>query len=276
MFLQKTDVQPLINEGVSKEDIAASVLQAVVIQTISGLACGRPIRGNVAFLGGPLYFLSELRNRFIETLHLTKEQIIFPDNSQLFVAIGAALLSEDEADLSLETVIECIANYEAKTEIKHLPALFNDENEYAIFTQRHKKDSVEKKDLSTYTGDCFLGIDAGSTTTKLALTDDEGNLLYSFYAGNKGNPLRSTIDALSDLYKLLPKDARIAYSAVTGYGEGLLKAALNVDIGEIETIAHYKAADFFCPGVDFILDIGGPGHEMSKDQRRDDRQYPFK
>ena len=253
----KTDVQPLINEGVAKEDIAASVLQAVVIQTISGLACGRPIRGNVAFLGGPLYFLSELRNRFIETLHLTDEQIIFPDNSQLFVAIGAALLAEDETEISLETVTERIANYEAKTEIKHLPALFKDEEQYTVFSNRHEKDSVKKKKLSEHSGNCYLGIDAGSTTTKLALIDEEGNLLYSFYAGNQGNPLRSTIDALTDLYKQLPENSHIAYSAVTGYGEGLLKAALNIDIGEIETIAHYKAADFFCPGVDFILDIGG-------------------
>ena len=253
----KTDVQPLINEGVAKEDIAASVLQAVVIQTISGLACGRPIRGNVAFLGGPLYFLSELRNRFIETLHLTDEQIIFPDNSQLFVAIGAALLAENETEISLETVTERIANYEAKTEIKHLPALFKDEEQYTVFSNRHEKDSVKKKKLSEHSGNCYLGIDAGSTTTKLALIDEEGNLLYSFYAGNQGNPLRSTIDALTDLYKQLPENSHIAYSAVTGYGEGLLKAALNIDIGEIETIAHYKAADFFCPGVDFILDIGG-------------------
>lgn len=255
----KTDVQPLLNEGVAKEDIAVSVLQAVVIQTISGLACGRPIRGNVAFLGGPLYFLSELRKRFIDTLELQPEQIIFPENSQIYVAIGAALSSVDQKPVKLDTVIDNMEKLRntGTTETSRLAPLFADEADYKKFKQRHEGNSVNKKDISTYEGDCFLGIDAGSTTTKLVLTDDEGAILYSYYGSNEGSPLKSTIKVLKELYKIMPEKARIVNSTVTGYGEGLLKAALKVDIGEIETIAHYKAADFFCPGVDFILDIGG-------------------
>jgi predicted CoA-substrate-specific enzyme activase len=181
----KTDVQPLINEGVAKEDIAASVLQAVVIQTISGLACGRPIRGNIAFLGGPLYFLSELRNRFIETLKLTEEQIVFPPHSQLFVAIGAALLAEEEPEfLPLDELIHKMKTFRTRSEIEHLPALFADENEYEVFRGRHARDTVQKKPLETHHSNCYLGIDAGSTTTKLALIDDDGARLYSYYAGN--------------------------------------------------------------------------------------------
>lgn len=255
----KTDVQALLNEGASKEDIAASVLQSVVIQTISGLACGRPIRGNVAFLGGPLYFLSELRNRFIETLKLAPEQVIFPEHSLLYVAIGAALSSEGEKPVQLKSLITGSEKLEIDTEdgVYRLPALFNNRQEYLEFKARHDKHSVTRKDLSTYEGECFLGIDAGSTTTKVALIDREGALLWTHYGSNEGSPLNSTIKALQNLYQKLPKSAKIVNSAVTGYGEGLIKAALKVDIGEIETIAHYKAAEFFCPGVEFILDIGG-------------------
>lgn len=255
----KTDVQPLLNEGVAKEDIAVSVLQAVVIQTISGLACGRPIRGNVAFLGGPLYFLSELRKRFIETLKLKENQIIFPDNSQLYVAIGAALSSMDEKPIYFKSLINKLENFEAKSiaETNRLEPLFSSSEEYEDFKKRHEKSSVKRRNLSGFEGECFLGIDAGSTTTKLALVDKEGTLLYTYYGSNEGSPLKSTIKALKELYGLLPANAKIVNSTVTGYGEGLIKAGLNVDIGEIETIAHYKAAEFFCPGVDFILDIGG-------------------
>ncbi|MDD4504447.1 MAG: acyl-CoA dehydratase activase, partial [Clostridiaceae bacterium] len=255
----KTDVQPLLNEGVAKEDIAVSVLQAVVIQTISGLACGRPIKGNVAFLGGPLFFLSELRKRFIDTLKLQEHQIIFPENSQLYVAIGAALSSLDEERISFESLLSNLENHGSTSngESNRLAPLFSNEKEYQEFKSRHSRDSVERRDLSTFEGECFLGIDAGSTTTKIALIDGEGSLLHTYYGSNEGSPLKSTIKALKVLYSLLPKKARIVNSTVTGYGEGLLKAALKVDIGEIETIAHYKAAGFFCPGVDFILDIGG-------------------
>ncbi|MGE5630617.1 MAG: acyl-CoA dehydratase activase-related protein [Caulobacteraceae bacterium] len=255
----KTDVQPLLNEGVAKEDIAVSVLQAVVIQTISGLACGRPIKGNVAFLGGPLFFLSELRKRFIDTLKLKDYQIIFPENSQLYVAIGAALSSLEEKPISFKVLVGKTESFENVSlhESNWLAPLFSDEREYAEFKARHQRSSVERRELQSFEGGCFLGIDAGSTTTKIALIDGEGALLYTYYGSNEGSPLKSTIKALKELYGLLPPKAKIVNSTVTGYGEGLLKAALNVDIGEIETIAHYKAADFFCPGVDFILDIGG-------------------
>ncbi len=255
----KTDVQPLLNEGVAKEDIAVSVLQAVVIQTISGLACGRPIRGNVAFLGGPLYFLSELRKRFIDTLKLKDNQIIFPENSQLYVAIGAALSSLDEEWVPFKALLNSFENKEnvCVGESNRLAPLFSNEKEYEEFKSRHSRSSVKRHDLSAFEGECYLGIDAGSTTTKIALIDGEGAILYTYYGSNEGSPLKSTIKALKELYRLMPEKAKIVNSTVTGYGEGLLKAALNVDIGEIETIAHYKAADFFCHGVDFILDIGG-------------------
>lgn len=255
----KTDVQPLMNEGVAREDIAASVLQAVVIQTISGLACGRPIKGRVAFLGGPLYFLSELRQRFIETLKLADDEVIFPDNSQLFVALGAALSSMEENSVDINEVVDKLKKVDKISEdaTNRLAPLFNNEEEYKIFKDRHAKNQVVRRDLATFTGDCFLGIDAGSTTTKLALIDRDGVLLHTYYGSNEGSPLMSSVKALKEVYALMPEGARIVNAAVTGYGEGLLQAALNIDIGEIETIAHYKAADFFCPGVDFILDIGG-------------------
>lgn len=255
----KTDVQPLLNEGVAKEDIAVSVFQSVVIQTISGLACGRPIKGNVAFLGGPLYFLSELRKRFIDTLKLSESQVIFPEESQLYVAIGAALSSIDEEPVLFKTLMDRLKNFKNNTngELNKLAPLFSSEEEYAAFQARHERNCVKKSALSDFQGACFLGIDAGSTTTKIALIDEEGSLLYTCYGSNEGSPLKSTMKMLKELYRLLPPNAKIVNSTVTGYGEGLIKTALNVDIGEIETITHYKAAEFFCPGVDFVLDIGG-------------------
>ena len=255
----KTDIQPLLNEGAAKEDIAASVFQSVVIQTISGLACGRPIRGNIAFLGGPLFFLSELRKRFVETLKLRDDQIITPGNSQLFIAIGAALASVDTQYIKFENLINKFQelNKAKLVESKRLEVLFSNEEELTKFKERHDTFKVVKRELDSFEGQCFLGIDAGSTTTKIALIDEEGAVLYSYYGSNEGSPLKSTIKGLKDLYAKLPVKAEIANTAVTGYGEGLLKAALQVDIGEIETVAHYKAAEFFCPGVDFILDIGG-------------------
>ena len=255
----KTDVQPLLNEGAAKEDIAASIFQAVVNQTISGLACGKPIKGNVAFLGGPLYFLSELRKRFIETLKLTEKQIIFPKNSQLFVAMGAALASKKESIISFNALIDKLSKLEriSSDEVQILEPLFKDEIELEEFRKRHSKYVVKRKELARFEGNCYLGIDAGSTTTKAAIIDEEGNLLYSFYGSNEGSPLKSVVKILKDLYNKLPSKAKIVNSAVTGYGEGLIKAAFLVDIGEIETVAHYKAAEFFKPGVDFILDIGG-------------------
>jgi predicted CoA-substrate-specific enzyme activase len=255
----KTDIQPLLNEGTLKEDVAISILQAVVIQTISGLACGRPIRGNVAFLGGPLFFISELRKRFIEMLKLKDEQVIFPDNAQLYIAIGAALHSVKEKSISFNSLMYKLNNLKniSIDQSERLKPLFEDNEEYLDFKSRHSIHSVKRRDLSNFQGECFLGIDAGSTTTKVALIDNKGNILYTYYGNNEGSPLKSTIRVLKELYGSMPKRAKIVKSTVTGYGEALLKTALKVDIGEIETIAHYKAAAFFCPGVDFILDIGG-------------------
>jgi len=255
----KTDVQPLINEGANTADIAASIFQAVVNQTISGLACGRPIRGKVAFLGGPLNYLSELRNRFIETLSLDDESTIIPEDAHLLVAKGAALESAENKPISnekLKSKINMLENSHDTTS-KHLSPLFVTDSEYKEFKKRHDSAKVPKKDFSTFEGDCFLGIDAGSTTTKIVVTDNEDNLLYSMYKSNEGNPLRSVMNMLKDLYKIMPKAAKLRYSGVTGYGEALIKTALGVDLGEIETIAHYTAAKRFMPEVTSIVDIGG-------------------
>lgn len=255
----KTDIQPLLNEGTAKEDIAASIFQAVVNQTISGLACGRPIKGNVAFLGGPLYFLPELRKRFIETLNLKDEEVIVPENSQLAVAIGAALSAKNDEITTLKDLRDKVHTlpYKVKNDVERLRPLFADEDEYKEFKERHKGIDVLKKDIKDARGGLFLGIDAGSTTTKLVLIDEGGAIVHSYYGSNEGNPLNSVIRVLLDIYEKMPDGAYIANSTVTGYGESLIKAALMVDIGEIETIAHYKASEHFLPGVDFILDIGG-------------------
>ena len=255
----KTDVQPLINEGAAKSDIAVSIFQAVVNQTISGLACGRPIRGNIAFLGGPLNYLSELRKRFVETLNLTPEETIVPSDAHLLVAKGAALDSLNRKPISvqkLESKIEVLKNSHDTT-TQPLPPLFSIDAEYEEFKERHSKAKVKRKSLEGFSGDCFIGIDAGSTTTKLAIIDNEGSLLYSIYRSNEGDPLKSVIDMLKEVYKVLPKDAKIRYSGVTGYGEKLIQTALNVDLNEIETIAHYRAASEFMPDVTSIVDIGG-------------------
>lgn len=255
----KTDVQPLLNEGVAKEDIAASVLQAVVNQTISGLAQGRPISGKVAFLGGPLHFMSELRKRFIETLNLKSEDVIAPSDSQYFVAIGAALSSREEEPVPFECLYERSPNIWKMNddESEKTEPLFANEAEYEEFKARHARHKVKRLDLASYQGNAFLGIDAGSTTTKVALISEKGELLFSHYGSNMGNPLESTIEALKKLYAKMNDKTKIVCSAVTGYGERLIKAALKVDIGEIETVAHYKAASFFLPNVNFVLDIGG-------------------
>ncbi len=254
----KTDIQPLINEGAAKEDLAASIFQAVVNQTISGLACGKPIRGHVAFLGGPLHFLSELRKRFIETLKLTDETAILPENSHLFAAFGSAVSADEKDAKPFSEMIDNIGkNNVLAVEIARLSPLFKNEEEYKEFRERHDKASVPKRELSEYRGNAFLGIDAGSTTTKLALVAEDGALLYSYYASNEGSPLKVVIKSLNELYDIMPEGVEIKYSCVTGYGEGLIKEALMVDLGYIETVAHYKAAAFFKPDVDFILDIGG-------------------
>lgn len=255
----KTDVQPLINEGADKADIAASIFQAVVNQTIAGLAAGRKIKGKVAFLGGPLYFMSELRQRFIETLNIAPEDIVFPENPQLFVAMGAALFAEKGEATTLTVLLDRLENGQ-QDQLKPtdtLQPLFSSEEELKEFRARHSQATAEEKDLSRHQGAAFLGIDAGSTTTKVVLVDDAGRILFSFYGNNEGQPLETTIAVLTDLYKQMPADVFIGKAAVTGYGEHLIKNALKVDIGEVETMAHYKAANHFQPGVDFILDIGG-------------------
>ena len=255
----KTDIQPLLNEGARKEDIAASIYQAVVNQTISGLAQGRPIRGKVAFLGGPLNYQPELRKRFIETLKLTDDKIIVPENAHLLVATGAALASCETKPMVTEELVNKLKEFKkAKyTSGKTLEPLFATKEDYEEFKSRHDKDKVERKELKNYKGDAFLGIDAGSTTTKIVLIDTEGALLYSLYDNNKGNPLKSVMSMLKKLYKTLPKDVVIRYSGVTGYGEKLIQTALNVDLNEIETISHYTAAKKFMPSVNSIIDIGG-------------------
>ena len=255
----KTDIQPLINEGATRADLAASIFQAVVNQTISGLACGKPIRGCVAFLGGPLHFLPELKKAFIRTLRLTPENIVDPQDSHLFAAMGAALETDQDAvQRPIGELIDRLSQGVAMAfEIKRLPPLFADKAEYDTFCDRHARAVVAKAELTTYQGDCFLGIDAGSTTTKLALTGAAGELLWSYYANNSGSPIHTAMDALAQLRTLLPPTARIARSCSTGYGEALLKAALHLDEGEVETIAHTTAAAFFDPQVDCVLDIGG-------------------
>ena len=255
----KSDIQPLINDGATREDLAASIFQAVVNQTISGLACGKPIRGNVAFLGGPLHFLPELRNAFIRTLNLTGDAIIAPDHSHLFAAVGAAMNAKDHAEIfSLDKLIADLSGgIKMKFEVKRMQPLFKDEADYKEFTDRHDQYKVRRGDLSTYEGNVFLGIDAGSTTTKVALVGEDGSLLYSFYSSNNGSPLATAISSIKEIKSLLPDSAKIAYSCSTGYGEALLKAAFMLDEGEVETISHYYAAAFFDPSVDCILDIGG-------------------
>ncbi len=254
----KTDIQPLINDGATREDLAASIFQAVVNQTISGLACGKPIRGHVAFLGGPLHFLSELKVAFIRTLKLDDEHTIELDNSHLFAAMGSALNAKDDVVISLESLTDRLRNgIKMEFEVERMEPLFPDKDSYKAFTDRHAKAEVKKAPLSEYKGNCFLGIDAGSTTTKIALISEDGKLLHSFYSNNNGSPLQTAIDAIKDIYEKLPEGVRIVRSCSTGYGEALMKAAFMLDDGEVETVAHYYAAAFFDPEVDCILDIGG-------------------
>ena len=254
----KSDIQPLINEGAAKEDLAASIFQAVVNQTISGLACGKPIRGHVAFLGGPLHFLSELKAAFIRTLKLDDEHTIAPHHSHLFAAIGSALNSKKDLHVSLQEMQKRLeGKIQMEFEVERMEPLFATEQDFKEFKERHDKDQVPMGDLASYKGKAFLGIDAGSTTTKAALVGEDGTLLYSFYHNNEGDPLGTTIHAIKDIYSKLPEDVKIVHSCSTGYGEALIKAALLLDEGEVETVSHYYAASFFEPDVDCILDIGG-------------------
>ncbi|MBQ0078681.1 MAG: 2-hydroxyacyl-CoA dehydratase [Eubacterium sp.] len=255
----KTDIKPLFNEGAAIEDLAASIFQAVVNQTISGLACGHPIRGKVAFLGGPLSFLSELRKRFIDTLELKDDEIIFPEDGKYFVAIGAAMNASNYDDMSFGALMQRIEESDPSvlSDTKRVDPLFADQEDYDKFQARHYEHKIARADIADAKGNVYLGIDAGSTTTKAALIDEDKKLLYSYYRNNEGKPLEATMTMLRELYSMLPEDAHIARVCTTGYGEHLIKAAYKADTGEIETMAHYKAAEEFLPGVDFILDIGG-------------------
>ena len=261
----KTDIQPLLNEGAAKEDIAASVFQSVVNQTISGLACGRRIEGNIAFLGGPLNYLPELRKRFIETLSLRPEQVICPENSHLFVAMGAAFMSDADrpgvkaVPVTVDSIIKKLPDIMSiqASEVGRLDRLFKTDSDYEEFVKRHSTEKAVFGELSKYKGPAYFGIDAGSTTTKAVLCGSDDQILYSFYGSNFGSPFDSALKILKDVYSKLPEGVYISGSCVTGYGEGLIKAALRMDLGEIETVAHYRAADHFLPGVEFILDIGG-------------------
>ena len=260
----KTDIQPLINEGARREDIAASIFQAVVSQTISGLACGKPIRGNVAFLGGPLHFMDQLRYRFVETLKLKEDEIIVPENSQLFVASGCAYSAERKLpdDFKFPTIAEFKSSLQnlvgaELSEVQRLEPLFKDQAELDEFEVRHSEQKAKRGDLSKTHGPVFLGLDAGSTTTKAILIDKDGRILWDFYASNQGNPVELATKVLKELYSKLPEDVYIARAVSTGYGEVLFQSAFNVDAGEVETITHFRAADFFVPGVEFLLDIGG-------------------
>ncbi|MBR1815394.1 MAG: 2-hydroxyacyl-CoA dehydratase [Lachnospiraceae bacterium] len=254
----KTDIQPLINEGATKPNLAASIFQAVVNQTISGLACGKPIKGNVAFLGGPLHFLDQLKAAFIRTLNLGEDNIIAPEHSHLFAAVGAALQAKEDTQFKLKELSSKLNDdLKFSVDVDRLPPLFASEEDYAAFIKKQSKYHVKRGNLSEYKGKCFLGIDAGSTTTKVALVGEDGSLLYDFYSSNNGSPLKTTIRAMKDIFNKLPEGVEIASGCSTGYGEALIKSALMLDYGEVETIAHYTAAAFFDSDVDCILDIGG-------------------
>ena len=254
----KTDIQPLINDGATKEDLSASIFQAVVNQTISGLACGKPIRGHVAFLGGPLHFLSELKTAFIRTLKLDDEHVVETEHSHLFAAIGSALNAKEDTFYTMDEMVEKLSSkIKMEFEVERMDPLFADKEEFRKFEERHARAQVVKGDLASYTGNAYLGIDAGSTTTKIALVGDNGELLYSFYSGNDGSPLKTAIRSIKEIKESIPSTVKIVRSCSTGYGEALMKAAFLLDDGEVETVAHYYAAAFFNPKVDCILDIGG-------------------
>lgn len=254
----KSDIQPLLNQGAKKEDIAASIFQAVVDQTVSGLAQGRKIGGKVLFLGGPLSFLPALRKAFVNTLELDDEHAVFPELAPCFMAYGSALQAADVSKpMTIDAALEKILNAKASDNIVVSDPLFESEEDYIEFVNRHKQSDLKYEDIKTYNGDAYLGIDAGSTTTKLVLITPDGKLLYSHYCSNKGQPLDVIADKIREIYSLSGEGVNIKASAVTGYGEDLIKAGLGVDFGIVETVAHFKAAAYFCPDVDFIIDIGG-------------------
>ena len=254
----KSDIQPILNQGARKEDVAASIFQAVVDQTVAGLAQGRDITGKVVFLGGPLHFLKGLRQRFQETLKLDDDHAIFPENGDCFAAIGAALCSEGYGEYEYEDIYQrLVDSVEDRGGTQTMPPLFASQAEYDEFLTRHNSKKPPEVDADTYTGKAYLGIDAGSTTTKLCLIAPDGGLLYTYYSSNRGNPVSVILEQLHAIYDKFGDRITIAGSAVTGYGEDLIKSAFQVDAGLVETVAHFRAASHFSPGVDFIIDIGG-------------------
>lgn len=254
----KSDIQPILNQGARKEDVAASIFQAVVDQTVAGLAQGRDITGKVVFLGGPLHFLMGLRQRFQETLKLDDDHAVFPENGDCFAAIGAALCSEGYGVSTYEDVYDrLVKSVEDRGGTQTMPPLFASQAEYDQFIARHNSKKPPEVDAEHYTGKAYLGIDAGSTTTKVCLIDPDGGLLYTYYSSNRGNPVSVILEQLHAIYEKFGSRITIAGSAVTGYGEDLIKSAFQVDAGLVETVAHFRAASHFSPGVDFIIDIGG-------------------
>ncbi|MCI5928562.1 MAG: acyl-CoA dehydratase activase, partial [Pseudoflavonifractor capillosus] len=254
----KSDIQPILNQGGRKEDVAASIFQAVVDQTVAGLTQGRELKGKIVFLGGPLHFLMGLRQRFVETLKLDEEHAIFPEDGDCFAAIGAGLCSSDYPEQSFDDLLKRLEeSVDATNTVDTMPPLFTDKADYDAFVTRHNANHPPEADIHTYTGDAFLGIDAGSTTTKVALIAPDGGLLYTYYHSNLGNPVAVVLEQLKEIYKLCGDRITIKGSAVTGYGEDLIKNAFGCDLGLVETVAHYNAARHFNPDVDFIIDIGG-------------------
>ena len=253
----KSDIQPILNQGGRREDIAASIFQAVVDQTVAGLTQGRELTGKIVFLGGPLTFLHGLRARFVETLELDDEHAVFPENADCFAAIGAAIIADGDG-IAYETLLDMLENAaDANSSTDVMPPLFTSEAEYAEFSARHAKAAPKSVDVATYTGDAYLGIDAGSTTTKLALISPDGGILFSYYGANLGDPVTVVREQLLTMYEQFGDRVKIRASAVTGYGEELIKNAFNADYGLVETMAHLTAAQHFEPNVDFIIDIGG-------------------
>ncbi len=254
----KSDIQPILNQGGRKEDVAASIFQAVVDQTVGGLTQGRELRGKIVFLGGPLHFLMGLRQRFVETLKLDSEHAIFPDDGDCFAAIGAALCAGDYRERPFEEFLQLLEeSVEATTTVDTMPPLFTDQAQYDAFLARHNANHPPEADIHTYSGPAWLGIDAGSTTTKMALIRSDGGLLYTYYHSNQGNPVAIVLEQLREIYRLCGDRIQIKGAAVTGYGEDLIKNAFGCDLGLVETMAHYNAAAHFKPDVDFIIDIGG-------------------
>ena len=254
----KSDIQPILNQGGRKEDVAASIFQAVVDQTVAGLTQGRELKGKIVFLGGPLHFLMGLRQRFVETLKLDEAHAIFPEDGDCFAAMGAALCATDYEPILFEDALKKLEeSVDTTTLVDTMPPLFQDVTEYGAFCARHNAKRPPEVDIKTYEGPAWLGIDAGSTTTKLALITEDGGLLYTYYQSNQGNPVSVVLPQLKQIYQLCGDRIEIKGAAVTGYGEDLIKNAFNCDLGLVETVAHYKAAAHFNPDVDFIIDIGG-------------------